>query len=137
MSYYFSEKECGFYCEEVNDTVPDGAVEISDERYYSLLEGQSRGMLITADAKGNPILVEQPAPTIEQLIASAQVKKSGLMLFVNNAIVPLQDAEDLNLATDEEKQRLLTLKKYRVLLNRVDTSKAPDIEWPEVPDDVA
>ncbi|WP_208907139.1 tail fiber assembly protein, partial [Enterobacter cloacae] len=24
-------------------------------------------------------------------------------------------------------------KKYRVLLNRVDTSKAPDIEWPEKP----
>ncbi|MCZ8824976.1 tail fiber assembly protein, partial [Escherichia albertii] len=24
-------------------------------------------------------------------------------------------------------------KKYRVLLNRVDTSTAPDIEWPAVP----
>ncbi|VAL31655.1 tail assembly chaperone gp38 [Enterobacter hormaechei] len=137
MPYYFSEKECGFYCEEVNDTVPYDAVEISDERYYSLLEGQSRGMLISADAEGNPILVEQPDPTREQVIASAQVKKSGLMSLVNDAIVPLQDAEDLNLATDEEKQRLLVLKKYRVLLNRVDTSKAPEIEWPEVSDNVA
>ncbi|HDP9832572.1 TPA: tail fiber assembly protein [Escherichia coli] len=26
-----------------------------------------------------------------------------------------------------------TWKKYRVLLNRVDTSTAPDIEWPTVP----
>ncbi|MGS6497004.1 tail fiber assembly protein, partial [Enterobacter hormaechei] len=26
-------------------------------------------------------------------------------------------------------------KKYRVLLNRVDTSKAPDINWPEPPED--
>ncbi|HBC7082268.1 TPA: tail fiber assembly protein [Escherichia coli] len=25
-------------------------------------------------------------------------------------------------------------KKYRVLLNRVDTSVAPDTEWPEEPD---
>ncbi|MGS6381153.1 tail fiber assembly protein, partial [Enterobacter intestinihominis] len=25
--------------------------------------------------------------------------------------------------------------KYRVLLNRVDTSKAPDINWPEPPED--
>ncbi|EMG9853476.1 tail fiber assembly protein, partial [Escherichia coli] len=24
-------------------------------------------------------------------------------------------------------------KKYRVLLNRIDTSTAPDIEWPEIP----
>ncbi|MBB7891176.1 tail fiber assembly protein, partial [Escherichia coli] len=23
---------------------------------------------------------------------------------------------------------------YRVLLNRVDTSTAPDIEWPEIPE---
>ncbi|ECA9704885.1 tail fiber assembly protein, partial [Salmonella enterica subsp. enterica serovar Bredeney] len=33
-------------------------------------------------------------------------------------------------ATDEEKARLLAWKKYRVLVNRVDTSKP---EWPEQP----
>ncbi|HAV1681054.1 TPA: tail fiber assembly protein, partial [Enterobacter hormaechei subsp. steigerwaltii] len=27
----------------------------------------------------------------------------------------------------------LAWKKYRVLLNRVDTETAPDIEWPELP----
>ncbi|EMM5239625.1 TPA: tail fiber assembly protein, partial [Escherichia coli] len=27
-------------------------------------------------------------------------------------------------------------KKYRVLLNRVDTSTAPDIEWPKEPDTI-
>ncbi|ECV9912023.1 tail fiber assembly protein [Salmonella enterica subsp. enterica] len=41
-----------------------------------------------------------------------------------------QDAIDLGIATDEEKSQLAEWKKYRVLVNRVDTSN-PD--WPDVP----
>ncbi len=41
-----------------------------------------------------------------------------------------QDAADLEIATEEETSLLEAWKKYRVLLNRVDTSTAPDIEWP-------
>ncbi|MXE05818.1 tail fiber assembly protein, partial [Escherichia coli] len=29
--------------------------------------------------------------------------------------------------------KLAAWKKYRVLLNRIDTSTAPDIVWPEIP----
>ncbi|RLX81228.1 phage tail protein, partial [Escherichia coli] len=39
------------------------------------------------------------------------------------------DAADLEIATEEEISLLEAWKKYRVLLNRVDTSVAPDIEW--------
>ncbi|MEY0289881.1 tail fiber assembly protein, partial [Providencia rettgeri] len=38
-----------------------------------------------------------------------------------------------SMATDEEKAQLIAWKKYRVLLNRVDTSLALDIDWPEKP----
>ncbi|HAT3770004.1 TPA: tail fiber assembly protein, partial [Citrobacter freundii] len=48
-------------------------------------------------------------------------------------ISPLQDAVDLGMATDEEVVQLTEWKKYRVLLNRVDISKAPDINWQERP----
>ncbi|HAX4776878.1 TPA: tail fiber assembly protein, partial [Escherichia coli] len=48
-------------------------------------------------------------------------------------IAPLQDAVELELATEEETSLLEAWKKYRVLLNRVDTSVAPDIEWPTSP----
>ncbi|XNM43981.1 tail fiber assembly protein [Escherichia coli] len=45
-------------------------------------------------------------------------------------IAPLQDAVDLaEIATEEERSLLEAWNKYRVLLNRVDTSVAPDIEW--------
>ncbi|EFB3321859.1 tail fiber assembly protein [Escherichia coli] len=43
-------------------------------------------------------------------------------------MAPLQDAVDLGIATEEESSLLAAWKKYRVLLNRVDTSVAPDID---------
>ncbi|WP_016587447.1 tail fiber assembly protein, partial [Yersinia pestis] len=64
------------------------------------------------------------------LVGEAEQNKSVLMKNVSQQISLLQDAIDLDMATDEEKETLVALKKYRVLLNRVDTSLAPDIDWP-------
>ncbi|EHM1184890.1 tail fiber assembly protein, partial [Salmonella enterica subsp. enterica serovar Lattenkamp] len=60
----------------------------------------------------------------------AEGTKSRLLQMASEKIAPLQDAVDLGLATDEEKNQLAEWKKYRVLVNRVDTSN-PD--WPEQP----
>ncbi|MEQ5724235.1 tail fiber assembly protein [Providencia rettgeri] len=67
------------------------------------------------------------------LISQAESKKQSLLAEATKAIAPLQDAVDLNMATDTEIGLLAAWKKYRVLLNRVDTSAAPDIDWPEKP----
>lgn len=74
-----------------------------------------------------------PPVSKEQLIAEAEQQKQSLLAEANNAIAPLQDAVDLDMATDEELSALQKWKKYRVLLNRVDTSLAPDIDWPQKP----
>ncbi|EUD07858.1 tail fiber assembly protein [Providencia alcalifaciens] len=74
-----------------------------------------------------------PPKSKEQYIAEAEQKKQSLLAEANIAIAPLQDAVDLEMATDEEIALLKEWKKYRVLLNRVDTSLAPDIEWPQQP----
>lgn len=63
-------------------------------------------------------------------IIAANTKKSELIASVSSEISILQDAVRLNLATDSETDRLTALQTYRILLNRVDTSLAPDIEWP-------
>ncbi|MBG6242237.1 MAG: tail fiber assembly protein, partial [Candidatus Symbiopectobacterium sp. Dall1.0] len=57
----------------------------------------------------------------------------SLMQKASAAIAPLQDAADLDMATEAESALLVAWKTYRVLLNRVDISTAPDIEWPEQP----
>lgn len=66
--------------------------------------------------------------------AEAQRQKMALMSQANNVIATLQDAVDLGIATENEAISLIEWKKYRVLLNRVDASNAPDIEWPVVPE---
>lgn len=61
----------------------------------------------------------------------AEAQKQSLLVTASEAIAPLQDAVDLGIATEAEKNRLLVLKKYRVMINRVDCNKP---SWPEQPD---
>ncbi|HEC1637556.1 TPA: tail fiber assembly protein [Yersinia enterocolitica] len=71
-----------------------------------------------------------------QQTAAVQVAEETKAQLLNDAtvkIAPLQDAVDTGMAKDEEKEQLIALKTYRVLLSRIDTSKAPDITWPELP----
>ncbi|QBJ32335.1 tail fiber assembly protein [Hafnia alvei] len=56
------------------------------------------------------------------------------MSVATNTINTLQDAVDLEMATDDEKDLLTVWRTYRVLLNRINTALAPAIDWPEVPD---
>ena len=66
-------------------------------------------------------------------ITSANTAKVALIKSAGEQIQPLQDAVDLDMATEAEKHRLDEWRKYRVLLTRVDTSTAPAITWPETP----
>ncbi|MEY0175620.1 tail fiber assembly protein [Providencia rettgeri] len=69
-----------------------------------------------------------------QLIAGAEQKKQSLLAEANNAIAPLQYAQNLGISTAEESASLVDWQKYSVYLNRIDTSLAPDIDWPEKPE---
>jgi hypothetical protein len=64
----------------------------------------------------------------------ANKQKATLLHEASVTVSTLQDAVDLGMATDAEAALLLEWKKYRVLLNRIDTSIAPDIEWPAPPE---
>ncbi|CAM7056021.1 tail fiber assembly protein [Citrobacter freundii] len=64
-------------------------------------------------------------------ITQATQQKESLLALAASKIAPLQDAVDLDIATEGEVALLLAWKKCRVLLNRVDTSKP---EWPMLPD---
>ncbi|EMF0745077.1 tail fiber assembly protein [Klebsiella aerogenes] len=66
-------------------------------------------------------------------VATANATKAALLYNASEQIDPLQDAVDLDMATDDEKARFDAWRKYRVLLTRVDTSSAPHITWPPKP----
>lgn len=72
-------------------------------------------------------------PNAAMLTQRTISQKQQYLDDASRVIAPLQDAVDLGKATKEEEALLLAWREYRVLLMRVDTSLAPDIEWPELP----
>lgn len=59
-----------------------------------------------------------------------EATKNERLREADRQIAPLSDAVELNMATDSEKRMLTEWRTYRVLLNRIDTSKP---EWPTPP----
>ncbi|NHB88862.1 tail fiber assembly protein [Photorhabdus tasmaniensis] len=71
--------------------------------------------------------------TKAELVSQAERRKEELAALASNSIVLLQDSIDLGIATDNEITMLTEWKKYRVTLNRMDTT-VQNIEWPEQPE---
>ena len=131
---YYSKNTGGFYDDEIHgDDIPADVVEITDDTWMELLNGQAEGKIISADENGYPVLTASPPPTQQELIAQAELKRGELRAKVDSEISWRQDAVDSGDATEVESTALAAWKKYRVLLMRVDTSTAPDIEWPTPP----
>lgn len=136
-TYVFSALNCAFFPVIKLDVYLaagwdlSDAVEVSDDVYREFTAEKEGKVLGVID--GIPAWVDKPAPTHEQLVAQAEQQKSQLRKAADSEISWLQDAVDAGIASDEETALLAEWKKYRVLLMRVDTSKAPDIEWPKPP----
>lgn len=77
---FYSSQTGGFYSREIHgDNIPADAVEITADDHAALIEGQSQGKLIQADAKGRPVLADPPAPTDEELASAARSKRDALL----------------------------------------------------------
>ncbi|UPS62270.1 tail fiber assembly protein [Providencia rettgeri] len=134
---YFSASTLSFFLKQMIDDgsyecIPDDAVLLTDaekDKYFKQSPPENK---VLGAKKGKPVWVDIII-TAEQLIAIAEQKKKALLVDAASAIAPLQDAVDLGIATDKETSSLNVWKTYRVDLNRVDTTTAPDIEWPVKP----
>lgn len=67
------------------------------------------------------------------LVSQAESEKLQRLTEANSAITYLQDAIEVGLDDDDYEAKLKAWKTYRVLLNRVDSSTVPNIDWPEKP----
>lgn len=79
------------------------------------------------------VWIDAARPSDEQNIADAEQKKARLLAEAVIEIEWRKYAVSKGTATTEEADELDAWKVYRVLLMRIDTSKAPDIEWPTPP----
>lgn len=57
MTILFSATTLSFYDDSINEKIPAGSIEISEELWMSLINSQSEGKIIQADENGNPISV--------------------------------------------------------------------------------
>ena len=63
MTMYFKD---GFFDDSYGGFVPEGAVEISQDKYIELLNGQAQGKQIVSNKQGEPVFIElQPSPAHE------------------------------------------------------------------------
>ncbi|WP_159281470.1 tail fiber assembly protein [Rahnella variigena] len=138
--YVYSPLTNGFYPRELREVYddagswPDDGVAVSDVVYreYQTLP-PPEGKVRVAGNDGLPAWADIPAPSVAELKAEATAMLSALMAKANAAIAPLQDAVDIDDATEAERASLTAWKKYRIALNRLDLSAAPDIAWPAYP----
>lgn len=64
MTIYYKD---GFFDDSYGGFVPEGAVEVSQDKYIELLNGQSQGKQIIADKTGNPVLID-PQPSAAHVL---------------------------------------------------------------------
>ncbi|HBM9594744.1 tail fiber assembly protein [Escherichia coli] len=140
-AYFFSASVLGFFALDLKDvydaagTWPDDAVSIDNDTWQQFISTQPAEKQLGADAQGNPVWVDIPAPNAEELIAAAerekQVRIEQANYYINSKQWPGKavlgrlkgiELEQYNLWLD-----------YLDALEAVDTSSAPDINWPVSP----
>lgn len=134
----FSASTCGFYDDEIHepDQIPADAVDIAEDEYNALLDGQSAGKRIQAGPDGRPVLLDPPAPTTGQLTAKARADRDALLSVATLRMDPLKDAVELDVATPAEVAALKAWREYRVALSRVELQAGfpASINWPPIPE---
>ncbi|HBM9353326.1 TPA: tail fiber assembly protein [Citrobacter freundii] len=138
--YFYSPATNGFYAESQKKVYesgsagwPSDAIEITTPSYAELMGGAEKGLMISPDVNGSPVLVKNGEMPKQIAIFIADKEKKLNLNDATQQISIIEDSAKLNIATDAELILLEKIKKYRILLNRIDISQAPDIEWPEKP----
>ncbi|KAF6537181.1 MULTISPECIES: tail fiber assembly protein [Enterobacter] len=129
---YFSKSSNGFFLDSINDNMPADIVEISADLYNALMTGQQNGgKVIESDDDGYPILV---SPEVNH-IAQAENQRAQLLATADDVTADWRVELMLGDISDEDKAKLSVWMEYKRKVKEVDTSLAPDIDWPEPPED--
>lgn len=130
---YFSQTTNGFYSDEINgDEIPDDAVEITDEKWMELLNGQGVGKVIAANETGYPVLLDPPPLTKDELIALAEAKRQQLLDAANVITADWRTELALGIISDEDKAKLTDWMLYIKEIKTTDIT-ASDFKWPTSP----
>ncbi|OZP44371.1 tail fiber assembly protein [Enterobacter hormaechei] len=130
--WYWNPVDCNEALPGVHNL--SGCIEIDDNAHPFKTQTLPEGKVWGNGEDNQPVLHDAPAPTAKDLATAAESQKVQLKAIADSEIDWRQDAVDAGIATEDETTALADWKKYRVLLMRVDTSTAPDIDWPTQPE---
>ncbi|ENT9724402.1 tail fiber assembly protein [Escherichia coli] len=142
--YLFSPSTLGFYPIEMKaeylnkGSLPSDVIEVSDSvrNEYNFAPPEGKQL---SSSQNMPVWIDIPAPTHDELIAEAEREKKQRIDAANDFMNSKQwpgKAAIGRLNGDELAQYNLWLD-YLDALETVDTSSAPDIEWPTPPEEQA
>ena len=132
----YSSSTGGFYDTAVHgDSIPTDAVEISQEKYEALFQGQRDGMVIVSDDNGYPML---SSPPTEDPAALAKIALDNKVQIANQQIAIIKPAVDAGYAKPEHTQLLADWQRYRYELTLVpeQTGWPESPQWPTEPEKV-
>lgn len=129
MKRFYAPSTNGFYRDDLHpvEKIPADAVEISEEEFTDLIDGQATGEKMIGNDTGFPTLLDPQLPSDEELEAKSRTQRD--LLLARSDWTQLPDAA----LSDEEKAAWTT---YRQALRDItDQSLFPTtIDWPLVPD---
>lgn len=139
MNYVYSPSTNAMYAVSMKEayeaagTWPADGIEITDEIFNEFTQSSPQGKIRTA-VNGAPAWVDVPPPTAEESVLYAENVKLGLLNEATKAITIWQTKLLMGRKLNEEES--LSLNSWMDFiddLTGVDTSKAPDIDWPSHP----
>lgn len=139
--YSYSPAQNTFYANALKETMydpagqwPGDAVDVDDDAHRMYTDTPPTGKMLGNNA-GHPAWVDIPPLTHEALVAVADAEKQNRITAANNYINSKQwpGKTAMGRLTDADKAQYNLWLDYLDVLEVVDTSTAPDIEWPVQP----
>ncbi|HHR5847365.1 TPA: tail fiber assembly protein [Providencia alcalifaciens] len=139
-SYYYSAKENAFYPAEMQVSYKKSGSWVSDGKWVDesvftefAISPAPAGKMRVAGKNGMPKWGDLPKPTKEHLIAESEQQKQSLADEAEKNITILERKVRLGMATGEEIDLLTAWEIYSIKVSDIDTSLAPEIDWPQKP----
>jgi hypothetical protein len=130
---YFSAENVGFYVAGASD-VPSDAIEVSEQIYSKFIGiAWPEGKQLGADGNGDPVWVNSPPPTMEELISEAEQHKQRLISVADDITSDWKVELMLGTISDDDKATLTEWMAYKKKVKAVDTSSTDDVIWPNPP----
>ncbi|WP_294964122.1 tail fiber assembly protein [uncultured Gilliamella sp.] len=146
MKHFYNFKTQSFYIDEINQEIPADSVEITEQQHNELYNAINKGCIVLDDLtysepkpspfykwnSENKMWIENSDAYTKYIYEQNQNQKNILIAEATEKIAVLQDIIDLDMQESNEEEQLKQLKKYRILLTRVDTSDI-NAMFPEQP----